>query len=582
MTAYTQKQQSLSRTPCTLAVMTLDFCALTYGAGACTASGAAGSECYNTYSTCQDRNNFSLSEKDYRFSSHNAPLPFSDGERPYIMAVEHLSTEIRDSETVRGRITLELTDEPDTDVGIDPYVSTRVSVQGTFFKKLLARNPNYKGRKIVLYEGFCGLSQDEIMTTGRRFIGAIDNIVLSRGLVRIEAADLLKQLDSVDIPEKVNVKLALDADESVAWMTLSGNGVANLADTGYLRLDDEIIYYGLINKNSGVIRSVLRAQFETVAEEHDEGAKVQPVKHYSVANPFDMMQSVLSDAGVDPADVDSDAFDTEKNFVSDLNIEAVISEPASAKDLYFELVDLMNCKSWVSENLQITIARILPNHPQRVYHTITDDLNIIFDSAAVDLNQESLITRCSIYWDPEAAEAERNENTYRRLTIAVDADAEGAAEYNTVAEKIIKSRWLRHSTTGSTEEEKDNWIASLAGRNVWQARNPAPVITLNVEIKDGSILTGQYLTLTTDELQDVDGNSLTEASFQVISREQIDAGRIKLKCLRLTQQRIGYFAPEAAPDFDDATDAQREAYGYFTLESGKMSNADLTDGYVFF
>ena len=578
-TDFAIKQNAISRTPCALVIITLDVCSLVYGVGACTAAAAAGSECYNTFPTCQDKTNFDRTTKDYKFTSLKAPLPFKTGERPYVSDIRYNPTEIKDSETVRGRVSVEMVDEPDTDIGIDTYVATRASVQGNFWKKLLARNPNYKGRPIKIYDGFIGLSEWNFTTGGKRFNGIIDNITLNKGSVKIEAVDLLKILDDVDIPAKVSVYLSHDIDASVLQMTLRGADMPDLDATGYLRINDEIIYYGALATASGIISSCVRAQYDTTAATHSNGAKIQPVKIYTVDNPFDMMQTILTDAGIDTGDIDDTAFDTEKAFVDDPDIEAVISDPTSAKDLYFELIDLLNCKSWVSEDLKITIARILPNHPDWTLSTITDDINIIVNSASVDLHQKSLITRCAIFWDPDAAEPSGDQDGYRRLTIAIDADAEGVNEYNTIAEKKILSRWLRHGTAGSTEEEQAGWIASLAIRNVWQSRDPMPIITLNVEMKDGSILTGNYLTLSTDEIQDADGNDLDGVSFQVVSREKI-GNNYKLKCLRLTPKRVCYFAPAAAPDFDAATAAEKRSYGYFTQADGMM--ADLTNGYMFF
>lgn len=577
MTTFSTKLAELSRTPCSLAVLTLDACSLTYGVAPCTASLAAGSECYNTFSTCQDRTNFARTTKGYRFTSHEAPLPFSDGERPYVKGLKYLPTEIKNDLTVKGRVTLEMADEPDTDVGIDPYVATRASVQGTFWKKLLARNPNYKGRPVKIYDGFVGMTEAEFLSDGKMFSGVVDNITVGKGVVKIEAADLLKELDKVDIPAKLNVKLASDISADQTSITLTGMDLASMdSPTGYVRIGDEIIYYGAINTTTGILSSCLRAQFLTAAATHNEGNKTQQVKYYAADNPFDTMQQILADAGVAAGDIAATTFTAEKAFAPDLNVEAIISEPTPASTLYFELVDLLECKTWVSESLQITIARNLPNHPTRTYTALNDDANIIADSGAVDLNQKSLVTRCSIYWDWDLIGDLDDIASFRRLTVAVDTEAEGVNEYNETAEKVIKTRWLRHLTTGSTEEEQDAWIGAIAGRKVWQHRDPQPIIQVDVEIKDSGILTGQFAEITTDEIQDVDGNDIAGENFQVVRRER-KGNKITLKLLRLSDLRVLYITPDAAPDFSAATDAQKEIYGYIAGTSGMM--ADFAQGY---
>ncbi|MFA5100532.1 MAG: hypothetical protein WC547_06600, partial [Candidatus Omnitrophota bacterium] len=569
----------LSRTPCQLAIITLDLCSLVYGVGACTAAGAAGTECYNTYPTCQDRSNFARTTKEYKFSSHEAPLPFKAGERPYIKSISYLPTEIKDSLTVKGRVTLEMTDEPDTDIGIDPYVANRATVQGNFWKKLLSRNPNYKGRPLKLYDGFVGLTESDFTTDGKMFSGIIDNITLGKGTVKIEAVDLLKALDQVEIPAKLNIKLASDISAAQTSITFISDDMASLdTPTGYVRIDDETIYYGAISTTTKIISSCTRGMFGTTAATHSANTKVQAVKYYAEDNPFDTMEQILTDAGIAAGDIDSTAFVTEEAFVADLSVYSVISEPTKASDLYYELVDLLGCKTWVSESLKITIARNLPNHPDRTYTALTDNDDILDGSCSVDLNQQSLITRCSLYWDKNVTGAEDEASSYGRLDVAVDADAEGVNEYNQESEKKIMSRWLHSDVTG-TEEEINAWVTAVVSRQVWQHRDPMPLLSLDVEIKDSGLLTGQHAQISTDELQDADGNDLSGVTFQIVRRERKE-NKLTLKCLRVTDKRICYITPNDAPDFDVATAAEKLKYGYVCEATGKM--ADFTEGYVIY
>jgi hypothetical protein len=576
---YAAELGKLSRIPCQLAIITADFCSLVYGVGACTAAGSPGSECFSTFPTCQAKAAYVKGSKEYKFTTHESPLPFGTGERPYISKVTPLPTEIKDSITVKGRVTLEMVDEPDTDIGIDPYVATRASVQGTFWKKWLARNPNYKGRPLKLYDGFYGLTESDFTTDGKMFSGVLDNITLGKGTVKIEAVDILKALDLVEIPAKLNIKLASDIDISQVSITLISDDIASMdSPTGYIRIDDEIIYYGAIATTTKIISSCTRAMFSTVAATHSANTKVQTVKVYAEDNAFDMMQTILADAGVVAGDILGTAFDAEKAFVDDMNVMAVISDPTKASALYYELVDLMSCKTWVSESLQITIARNLPNHPTRTYTALTDDEDILINSCTVDLNQKSLITRCSIYWGKDAIGKGDDAASYSRLTIALDADAEGVNEYNEIAEKKIMSRWINQAVTG-TEEDLDHWVAAIACRQVWQNRDPQPILSMDLEIKNAGLLTGNHASVTTAELQDKDGNDYSGVSFQVVRRERKD-NKLSLKLLKLTTKRIFYIAPDDAPDFVDATDAEKMAYGYICDGTGFM--ADGTEGYYIY
>lgn len=157
--SYDSALADISRSLCILDEIDLDFCSLTYGDGACTASGASGTECYNTYKTCQDKANFGKSSKTHKLSSMNVAPPFI-GARPYLEKTTHLATEIKDKLSVKARIKSTYVDEPDTDVGIDPYVANRASVQGTYWQKMIARNPNFKGRPFRRKVGFLNVDPD--------------------------------------------------------------------------------------------------------------------------------------------------------------------------------------------------------------------------------------------------------------------------------------------------------------------------------------------------------------------------------------------------------------------------------------
>jgi hypothetical protein len=107
------------RTPIWLVVLSMGYCSRTFGVAPCLATGE---ECFNTYPTCKYKSAFSQLGKNYKFTSADAPAPF-DGVRPYVTRVSLLPTEIKTTLTVSGRVTVEMADEPDGDVGIDPYSS---------------------------------------------------------------------------------------------------------------------------------------------------------------------------------------------------------------------------------------------------------------------------------------------------------------------------------------------------------------------------------------------------------------------------------------------------------------------------
>ena len=594
MSDYATELAKISRIPVTFVSVALDACSLTYGASPCTATATA--KCYNTYPTCRDRANFDRTTKDYEFCTADALLPYRRGERPYIKSITYLPTEIKDSLTVNSRITVEMFDEPDGDVGIDPYLSDRTSVAGTFWKKLLARNTNWKGRIIKVYEGFVWKDpeSDGIEWAGRgvytfgqwqtqftqKFVGQIDNITMGKGTVRIEVVDLLTSLNEIKIPAESNLEIAADVAIDAVEMTIAGDGFSALAATGYIRVEDEIIHYGAKDDVTLILSSLTRAQFGTTAATHNADASVQECRYFAPDSGFDHLKTILlTDCGIASGYVDSTGIDTQRDLdlgEDEVDFSAIISEPVSAKALFFELVELLNCRAWVGEDLKITVRRSLPNYPGRAYTVLTDAANVIEGSCSVDLNHKSRLSRMSIYWDRLAAGDEDERSSYNRVDVGIDAEAESVNEYNSIAEKTLLCRWLRFGY--EADEDMKAFARRQCLRLIAQFRDPMPLIKLSLELKDSGIKTGDFVKLSTDEILNPDGSNIEEAPFLVVKREQ-KLHRIDVTLLRITPKHYMIIAPDSldAVDWADATEAQRE-YGAICDTNNQMPS-DGSDGY---
>jgi hypothetical protein len=569
VTTYADALARRTRTPVILLELDLDRCARIFGSSPCLATGEA---CYNTRGTCRYLTAYSAAAHTRQYTSSDAPVPFG-GPRPYLDSVNYLPTEITTTLTVAGRASVTLADEPDADIGEDPYLSTRGVAQGTYWKKLLARNPHYKGRPARLYEGFLGMTEAEFHAQPT-WAGAIDNITVARGTVKIEVADLLKALDKIEVPAKSDSKLVADIDASVAIITLSaltGLDTPSVAVPGLIRIGDEILAYPTWTTGNHQITGVTRGAHGTEAVAHSAGDKVQHVRFYEPANPFDiLLEMLLTDAAYSAGQVDSAAFADCKGFPGgEFNMSALISEPTKLSDLYFELVDLLDCKSWVTEDQQVTLRRNLPNRPGRAHSVLSDAASIVDGSGAVDLNQASRLSRLSLYWDPIAIGELESPSTYNRLDVAIDADAESAAEYGEPAEKLVYCRWLQMGL--DVEETLWRWVLNHTGRRVWLQRDPLPILKIGVELQDAGIRTGEYVDLLTDELQGVDGADLS-AICEVVKRE-VSGEKITLSLLRTAPVLVGYVAADAAPVYASATAQQRRDYAYLADADGTISGA---------
>ncbi len=602
---YVDPAAELIRQACSMAVLTLGSCANVFGTGVCTATGEP---CYNTWPTCKDQVNFAATSRDYEWTSYDAPLPFV-GPRPYLKSVKYLATEIKTSLTVKGQVDIVLADELDGDIGIDPYVDQRAKVQGSYFKKLVARNQNWKGASLKLYEGFIGQTKDEFAL---RWSGQLKNIDLSDGLMKISALDPLAKLSDIEVPAKVEHKLLAKIDPVHVEIILSG--VSGLAAAGYLAIDDEVIQYGAIDAGQNRLYNCTRGCFDTIAAEHSADGKIQPVAYYPPQNPFDLLKSMLicsSDpevqdppgAGYAASAVDSAGFDSWRDWPGgDIDVSAIVVTPTKLDKLFFELVDLIDAKVWYSEGQNITIRRNIPNRPgfgtlvdqafatedwlaigledgsgllgleSNNYRSFSDTANIIAGTGSADLNEKSRTTEVALWWDRRTMDDHSKTESYQAIDVSPQLDA----QYADGTKEQILCRWLRRGYM--QDEIIESFVRAFVLRRLWRRKSAQPIIAFEVEIKDGAVRTGEWVKLSTDELLLPDGSPLEDARFQIIKRNP-KQNRIAIHAVKTGEEKICVFAPVGHPDYAEASEAERE-YGYFTNPAGTMP--DGSPGYVFY
>jgi hypothetical protein len=584
LTTFAEKQQALIRTPVTLVCLTIDVCALTFGVAPCTASGEA---CYNTFPTCKDRVNYNRSTVDYDYAT-TGTQPSFPGARPYVKNVRMLPTEITDTLAVKGRVSVTMVDEPElTDVGLDPYVSTRTTApKGSYWNKWLARNANYQARPAAILEGYEGLPRSEYVD---RWRGQIEGISVARGTLVFSFVDPLKALDNISIPPELEIELVAPVSMGDTTMTVTGD-VDSIPDAGHLRIEDEIVSYTAINRTSNVISGMTRALFDSIAVSADAGDAIKLVLYIAPVNPFDLVYRLINNdpdpsiaypdipgGGIPAASIDADAFDYWKDHPGgEPLVGGLIESPTDIKNLVVEVLTTIDAAIWYDETQRVTIRRNLPNDPGTSFVTITDAANIIDNSGSAKLNDESRNTRVTLYWERRGVEDPEKTTNYRRITQSRDVDAESANEYGDIRELTIKSRLM--SSTIDTEETTNGYAAGTTARRLFRTRDANPIITIEVERKDGDILTGTQIAITTDELLTADGSPLVSARGIVTKRDP-SGDKIKLTCTIYHGPRYLVIAPDEFPDdFADGNTDQQE-YGCITDDTGRV---DGSPGYAFF
>lgn len=592
---YASEQAALSRAPVTLVTITLDTCSRTFGTLPCAASGAP---CYNTLATCKYKAAYLATTREFKFCTAEAPVPLpGQMVRPYLSDERYLSQEILMNEALvlNQRCTLTMIDEPDTDIGIDPYrVSPSLreassgneatTAAGTFWRNLLARHRNYKNRPITIKRGFVadGFTEADYQTA---FRGVLENIeIASNGSVKIESVGLLKLTD-VDYPKKTDGRLFAALTSGATTIVLEAwSGVDTYAVTpstqydasGYLRIGDEIIYYASVSFNSttgyttfsGVVRGLFQDDGWSAAAAHDAGDAVDQVA-YMQGNPIDLMQSLLNKAGIANADINTAGFaDVKGTWFTGVIFRGVLWEPIKIKRLLLELREQTATLLWQGDDQKIHIDAIM-KRVTGATHTVTDDANIVLRSNAVQDQQSQRVTRAALYYDIKAGTKGDETSHFRLGAVAVDKDAED--EFQEVKERApIYSRWIRSFLTGN------DYPRIVASRIVRRFRNGSLVATFESELKD-EYATGEIIELVTSQLLGENGRPSARL-FLITRKEQVSPGKFRYKAIDVPSAgRYLIIAPSGHPDYMAATDVERE-YGYISSSAGKMSNGD--DGYL--
>jgi hypothetical protein len=612
--AYDDERVKLSRIPCSYVKITLNKCSLTFGGAPCTATG---NPCYQTYGTCKDKTNYAQTTIDYKFTSNDAPLPFKVGERPYIKTVSNLPTEIKDEITVNQRVNVELYDEPDSDVGLDPNYGTRAATyidkakNKSYFKKLLARHDNWYNKQIQVYEGFSVATNLSTLNFKRKFLGQIKSIDFSDGnMVKVEAVDLLKSLSDVSYPHPTDsVNLKTPYDPAVSPWRMKVTHPENLT-AGYVSIGESMLYVDSVDAITGkcIITSI--GDFHTPSTNHGKGAAVQQVGIYYPQSPFDIMQNLLiTQASIDATSVDTAAFEKMKTWPGrECHVTQVLAKPTNIGDMYEDLLRITECRSWVDENQKITIGRGFLKNSSYGWSELSDSANIVEGSEKVSLNADKSITQGSLEWDQFVGMSREqgmkrywlkrgSTNQYDRVNVFTDTLAESSIYQGKRNNIIIQTGWLHTSNSylssdmgyATTPELRDvtdlyhpdkveAFAESFLQRYVlW--RSPARrVYEIDVEMKDSTIAVGDQLLLSGDMFLDSSGMALYRQPCFVTKKEMQDDFTQTLT-MEDYGLRTALIAPDTQVDYTSALATELE-FGFISDTNAVMS--DGARGYVIY
>ena len=585
-----------------------NYCALSYGVSPCTASGAAGSECHQTFKTCQDKANYSQISRWHRLiSSTRARLPalvsefgaggtvslvdslgaflvdstgsvlvasaseFAAGSTTHAAAmidkrvvVNPIRIDPGKSLGQRGQITVMMQDIPWHDLDMDPYVSTRPYApgnQGTYWGKFRARH-YYESRQIKHYvlPVVDGQRLTTVGVTPSIYVASVLEGPDRNGAVKLVGKDPLKLLDDdkakLGPPLDVRLAVAMSDTTSSVPATVVGEDISLLEASAYYRIDDEI----LLGSWNGTTLTLTRAQRGTVVAEHDADATVYPCTRLQ-GTLDQVLVDIIEGVGVPSSYIPSADWATEIAAWRVATVDVLITEPTGAQSLVNELCEQYMLQVWPDlEAGQFQLRALRPQEPLTEW---TEDGNVLRGTFSQRDLRDSRVSDVIIYFGQRNPNEKLNEGkNYASVIKVSDADASSASEYGTARTKVVYSRWFRRTDRA--------FVVTMAYALLSEYRDTPSEYTIELQESD-TIGLANAARLAYWTMQDATGAGVTK-DVQVIEEAQLEPGgrhRVVLREYRLGG-RFMLWAADGTPSYASATDAEKVANGFWSADDGTV------------
>lgn len=577
-TPFDVLKKQRGRRPITIVELELDFCANTYGVSPCTASGSAGSECYNGFFTCQDKPNYVKTTKVYRFCENIEGIPAGVTIFPALENISIAPTKLGlDSLGERASVTVTFRDFPHHDRGIDPYVSTRSydpSEQGSFFGKLKARNPYVINRVLRIKTGYIDengfdTNFDTDFETRTYFISRFD-AVDANGRVRIVAKDILKLADDAKLPRPSDGELEFDITDSDTSLTLTSGYTTTYPTSGTIRISDELITY--TGKSGDTLTGLQRGVENTTAISHSAQDTVQLCLVYSLQTPTAIVKDMFVNyADIDASYIDDAQWEEERAlYLSTYRFSSIIAEPSDVKEIVEEVLTACGSYVWWDELTQKIKFRVaFPINQRTPLTDLNDTDHIIERSLSVKDDEKKRVSEVISYYRQYNPIDGVNKENFSRVYVQVDSDSEGVNAYGVKAPKEIINRWSVFAGD----------VVEVSGRNLFLYKDTPKNVTFRVDAKDSDIEVGDFIRITSRLLQGASGAE-EPVNFIVTKRlERKQGSEYEYEALQFGQRlNVAFIGPNSLGDYTAESEENRTKYAFISNNSGLMSNGD--DGYT--
>lgn len=302
-------------------------------------------------------------------------------------------------------------------------------------------------------------------------------------------------------------------DESIT-LTIDLTALTGLPSTGYIQIDEEVIYYGALGTLQ--LLNIRRVRHKSKTAEHYATTNIKLVEWETPANPFTLLKQRFQRAGIPDSRIDLTTFNTYATAYSGITFSTKpIVKSTNAGKLIFNFANTLDVSIWVNESGKVTCKK---NNEEAVDYNITDAENIVLDSKSVDFNTEEIKTRINFYWNRnDVTKGLDDEENYSNRHIEINADAEGPNMYDEELSEDILTTWINDDCAPDTATI-NTWVAAICAEKLRRKMLMRAKLTFDVEQKDSMIQVGHIVSLSSNAFNDVDGNDYQNRKAQVVKK----------------------------------------------------------------
>lgn len=323
----------------------------------------------------------------------------------------------------RATMDFVLRDQTHSDVGEDPYRTTRLSdprKKSTYLLKFVERQKfGVIGSRIVLHEGYAGQPLSDYLRRGYVFerLSSQNEEGLS-----VYCRDELARTEflKTQVPVPSSGSLLADINDTDTSLVMSGEfSSSEYPLSGTVRINDELITYSGKTYDDGTNETTLtgltRGTDGSTADSHSANDQVQICERFDNESVEQIIKRILQKSAkiegqlIDLAGL---AFEQETYLAAFESLSSLITVPVGADSLLGFLLQETSVYGWWDERAQqIRFKAIRAISASDIEATWTHEENIIFDTLTRTTRPRQRVNEVVIYYNPKNRAGDLDDET---------------------------------------------------------------------------------------------------------------------------------------------------------------------------